>query len=553
MSTTRSLILHLLIVSMLLAALSACDDPATKPATDADTDATDLLDADGGDGGVDPNPICQDLGLPTVAFIDVAPGFSLRSTAADFTVATTTGEWTFSTAFTGCDNYLFIQDVPRQEQDWGRVLWTRDLGDLLYLLPRNTHVFFVSVLADDAERAAELAAMQERLTSALGALGATERQWWEGRLHLLTDAAGALPGYLGELMRDPGWGFGIDRFQRIRYIGSYADPSRYDANAQWFGPNLAMAANEAVFYNFEKTREDALLAEHARLVTVFDEVLITGDATATVELPEAALMAGYDTLRLDLTMGCDGDGEFGVCPAWDRIVTLMLCDEDDPDVCEIELGRWITTYHREGRWIIDASALLPLLADGGARRFRFVTSDPYVVSLKLRLADRGRAQRPVAVFPLWTGMKDFNETYNDLFGTISVAIPSTASRVELVCAITGHGMSQPGNCAEFCNTTHTFTVGGQDFVVDYPDVHDQYGCLKQVADGTVPNQYGTWWFGRSGWCPGKEVPLTAFDITSAVTPGTLASFSYGGLFEGAPYSGDNWRYIDLTAWVVIYE
>ena len=554
MGNSRSATLSFLAAAMwVLVSTVACDDGTIKRVDDGGVDAADLADADGGDGGVEPNPVCEGLGLPTVAFQETSESPALRATAADFTVATTAGDWTFSAAFTGCDTYLFIQDVPRQEQDWGRVLWTRDLGDLLYLLPKNTHVFFVSVVTDEAERAAELTAMEQRVATALSELSAEDAQWWEGRFHFLTDAAGALPGYLGELMRNPAWGFGIDRFQRIRYIGSYAVPSRYDETVQWFGPNLAMAANEAVFYNFERTREDALTAERARLVPVFDQLLITGDATATVELPDAVEMMAYDTLRLDLTMGCDGDGEFGVCPAWDRIVALLLCDADNPDVCETEIGRWITTYHREGRWVIDASALLPLLADGGSRRFRFSSSDPYVVSLTLRFADRGRELRPKAVFPLWAGMKDFNETYNDLFETISVAIPATAGRVELVTAITGHGMSLPGNCAEFCNTTHTFTVGGEDFVVDFPNIRDQYGCLKQVKDGTVPNQYGTWWYGRSGWCPGKEVPFTAFDITSAVTPGTLASFSYSGLFNGAPYAGDNWRYIDLTAWVVIYE
>ena len=80
-------------------------------------------------------------------------------------------------------------------------------------------------------------------------------------------------------MRDPGWGFGIDRFQRIRYIGSCADPLRYDENAQWFRPNLPMAANEAVFYNFEKTREDALTAERATRGILWDQVLITSAVT----------------------------------------------------------------------------------------------------------------------------------------------------------------------------------------------------------------------------------------------------------------------------------
>ena len=61
----------------------------------------------------------------------------------------------------------------------------------------------------------------------------------------------------------PGWGLGIDRLQRLRYIGSFADLTRYDGNLGWFAPNLSMAANEAVYYNFEALREDQLDAEIA--------------------------------------------------------------------------------------------------------------------------------------------------------------------------------------------------------------------------------------------------------------------------------------------------
>src|SRR5207302_4969362 len=39
-----------------------------------------------------------------------------------------------------------------------------------------------------------------------------------------------------------------------------------------------------------------------------------------------------------------------------------------------EIGRWITTYHREGRWVTDASGMLALLHSGGMRRFRFAAN-----------------------------------------------------------------------------------------------------------------------------------------------------------------------------------
>ena len=79
---------------------------------------------------------------------------------------------------------------------------------------------------------------------------------------------------------------------------------------------------------------------------------------------------------------------------------------------------------------------------------------------------------------------------------------------------------------------------------------DSTDCMDKVSEGTVPNQYGTWWYGRSGWCPGKEVQLVMQDITEYVTPGEDAVVDYEGYYNGAPYpsSGAN---IVMSSWVVV--
>lgn len=33
----------------------------------------------------------------------------------------------------------------------------------------------------------------------------------------------------------------------------------------------------------------------------------------------------------------------------------------------------------------------------------------------------------------------------------------------------------------------------------------QWGCADKVREGSVPNEHGTWMFGRMGWCDGQEV------------------------------------------------
>ena len=135
---------------------------------------------------------------------------------------------------------------------------------------------------------------------------------------------------------------------------------------------------------------------------------------------------------------------------------------------------------------------------------------------------------------------------------IELPIPETAKKVELAYVISGHGMAEPGNCAEFCITDHLFGVNSSENLVSLTDAGVQYGCQEQVAEGTVPNQYGTWWYGRSNWCPGREVQLKTIDVTDQVELGKNATFTYAGSFNGAPYpsGGASMR---LKSWLVISE
>ena len=434
-------------------------------------------------------------------------------------------------------------------------LWDRDVDKLIDTLPDNTHVFFCSNIYNVEQRTAALDAMDIKISAILLIKTPAEREKLKRRLHIANWNCTSMDNVIGDINETVGWGVGIDRFQRIRYIGSYADPGRYDASQSWFAPNLSMAANEAKYYNFEYEREERLQAENATVLQLFDGEVLKDPGWAgekgyaDVTFPDAETMQGFDSMELDLYLGCDGEGEYGTCPAWDYLVNLYLCDKDDPDTCNVEFGRWITTYHREGRWVHDVSALLPLIREGGTRRFAFYTQQPYEGRLSIRLFDSGKDARPVESHFLFSG-GSFGPEYNDQYAPVTIPIPGDATKVELATVITGHGMESPGNCAEFCNTTHHFTVNGQENVIDFPYIGNDLGCMEQVVNGTVPNQYGTWWYGRSGWCPGKEAPVTMTDVTSAVTPGQNAVIEYRGLFNGQPYTNGAAR-IDLTSWLVI--
>jgi hypothetical protein len=411
---------------------------------------------------------------------------------------------------------------------------------------------------------ADLGMIKAQVDDALAGMDEESRAGWERRIHYVEGNARMLGNWVSDLMRSPGWGFGIDRFQRIRYIGSFADLERYDSSYGWFAPNLSMAANEAIFYNFEAEREAQMRANVGTVLRVFDHQPMSDSGWAgartyaEVDFGSPDDLAAHDTLTYDLSMDCDGDGEYGDCPAWDYLVYLYLCDEDDPatsadesESCGTEIGRWITTYHREGRWVHDASAMLPLIAGGGVRRLAFYTQQLYDVTLDIHLSNAGKEATPAASTWMWSG-GGLDLDYNDEHAAIELDIPATATKVELATVISGHGMSSTGNCAEFCNTTHDFIVNGETYTRDFPEAGASVDCMDKVSEGTVPNQYGTWWYGRSGWCPGKEVPVVMTDITSAVTPGMTNLFEYQAWYNGAPFAGSGAN-IRLTSWVVVSD
>ena len=660
------------LLSLVLACKSTDTDKDPSPTDTGDAPAADT--GEPGDTGTPSANPCETLGLPERPFETATDNDALYSTAADFSVPLLSGEtWTLSEEWTGCDTYLFIQDTPRNAMGWPDDLWDRDVDDLLDRLPKNTQVFFVSDDTSGDDREAALEGLKEQVDAALSAMSDDDASWWDARVHYINQHSINIDGWLGDAMLSPRWPIGIDRFQRVRYVGSLADYNRYSESAGWFAPNLSMAANEVVYYNFEAERQDALDAVDATIVPVW-----TGEAHSDagwsgsrayidVELPTAEEMAGFDTLEYDLYLGCVGEGEYGTCPAWDYLVYLYLCDmeteenshteeacqpyvagvtaveevmgscestdtgvvdtgitdtgtasaettdtgtsddgcrtdadcesgegcvgysapvEEVPEIaadtlscdcrepdgttyestqtctsegtgygdcscsCSDEVGRWITTYHREGRWVHDASPLLPKLAAGGTQRFGFYTQQNYEINLDLRLSDAGKELAPSETHYLFGG-GGFGETYNDR-DPVSMALPGDAAKVELAYVISGHGQSDPGNCAEFCVTTHHFFVNGEENEIQLSDAGSAQGCMDQVNEGTVPNQYGTWWYGRSNWCPGREVEVKTIDITSQVNLGGDNEFVYEGYYFGEPYTSGG-ASIRLTSWITIHR
>jgi hypothetical protein len=169
----------------------------------------------------------------------------------------------------------------------------------------------------------------------------------------------------------------------------------------------------------------------------------------------------------------------------------------------------------------------------------------------MRLRTRGGEPRATGGVLAFTG-GTFDASYNAR-EPFRFTVPASATRVELVTILSGHGQTDGDDCAEWCDHRHVFSVNGTALA---PIVHRGApigtirGCAERAGEGVVPGQGGNWSISRAYWCPGLPVEAERRDITELVTPGTEATLDYRASFATMePRGGD----IALSAYVVWYE
>lgn len=513
-------------------------------------------------GAVDPTAVCKELGLPSRPFASGPYGTHRGDLSDDFSLDLVDGTaFQFKAGFSGCESYVFIPDTLAVSEIDKTPIWNAD-KDLSTLVtapnPDNVHYFFVSRQGSDAAAKTNLDAMQARIDALLGTLDEKGAAHWKARLHVVAKRAASLDGAIGTILSTHGKiGFAIDRLQRIRGVGSLADVKRQDAQLsammKWpFKSNLAYAAYEAVYFNGQAKVQERLDADGATVVDLWKGETLMEFADTKVTLPSAAEMAAFDTLEIEVTQQCPNPDtvELGNCGAWDYLANFYLTDDAAKPK---ELARFITSYHRETHWVEDISGVLPLLASGGEHAFRWSfapswNTQPTATKLALRFSNKKKAARPSEATFLYAGGK-FDAKYNDDKKPIDVTIPADAKKVELFVLVTGHG-SEAGQCSEFCNHQHELSVNGKTHLIEFPKAGSNTGCVANAANGMTPNQAGTWWYGRGGWCPGMQVDPIVIDVTSEVVPGQKATIGYQGLFKSSPptdASGD----IQLSSYLVV--
>ena len=160
---------------------------------------------------------------------------------------------------------------------------------------------------------------------------------------------------------------------------------------------------------------------------------------------------------------------------------------------------------------------------------------------------------PYEILKLYHGGK-FDKNYNSKYKDVSFNPPTWAKKVELVAIITGHGKDNNG-CAEFCVTSHHFTVNDiSPNVIVFKNAATAMGCAERVDRGVEPNEHGTWLYGRDGWCPGQEIVPWVKDITNQVDLKSENTIKYFGYFNGTdPNPRHSPGNIDMSSYLVFYR
>ena len=421
--------------------------------------------------------------------------------------------WSFEDSWIGGESYILIPS---------NTLWQQNVKlELLQNSPSNVHYIFLSNLDSNYD---DMLNLKSEFDIVLNQFSPELKSHWLNHLHFSAKKISEYDNWLSEGLANR-QALVINQFQLLQEVGSLSNPDGF------IGNYLHYLAHEALFYDYEwnALNEDQSTYDE---VTVFEKEHYTGGWASTietiVEFPDLETLDNYSGMSIELLRGCpDANGNYSDqgCDDYDRIARMFICDEDGSN-CN-EAARWITPFDRQPHHLTDISPFISMLKPGGNKMVKFQESGwpNSLLTMRFRFYHGDDlTDTPQEFQPMWVGTIPFNPDFDTNTPPIVFEVPDDATKVEFVSYITGHGWGCDGfNCAEFCNSKHTFTVNGgvYEFETSYPEAGDNDYCMEPetIATGVKPNQYGTWGYGRAGWCPGQDVHPMITDITNSISIG----------------------------------
>jgi len=303
--------------------------------------------------------------------------------------------------------------------------------------------------------------------------------------------------------------------------------------------------------------EEEFLAD-ATVVTAFDQVYqYFGDEDFRTVEAEVEFPGTSDWVQVGLMFHLECP-ENGLCDHWDRAgsVQLVLNPEATAEDREyLELARHITPYKMEMCQYIDVTPLAPLL-NGTKTLTSFIDTwvgpghtdgEGWRVTVKIVFYP-GENTKPSQVFNIFgqhsvtVGEVEPEVNVDSQIDPVTVSIPADATSVLAHVTTTGHSFGNTGNCAEFCQMRQDVIVNGT--------VHSVNPWRDDCESNPVSPQFGTWQYGRNGWCPGAISVGRQIDVTDSIQFGADNTIDFDILMaDGTEY--DNIAPVDLLPYELI--
>ncbi len=313
-------------------------------------------------------------------------------------------------------------------------------------------------------------------------------------------------------------------------------------------PEKEVTYPDIEFYDFEAAEPwfqatGLTYAEGTTVVTAFEEVdqyfgsedLRT--VQAEVDFPESG---DWAQIGMYFRLDCP---ENGLCDHWDRTGSIQLVQNAGTDESvTTEILRHITPYRIAMSNYVDVTELAPLLK-GRQTINSFIDTwvgpghaqgEGWRVTVRFVFYP-GPPAGPSEVINIWgkrsitVGQTGEGETVQDQVDPVTFTVPDSATRVIAHLTTTGHSFNNTYNCAEFCEMRHDLDINGGVFSTN---------PWRDDCDvNPVSPQFGTWEYGRNGWCPGAVAVGNKIDITDSIEFGAENTLDFDILLaNGSVYN-----------------
>ncbi|HBG71370.1 MAG: hypothetical protein A2W93_14020 [Bacteroidetes bacterium GWF2_43_63] len=264
------------------------------------------------------------------------------------------------------------------------------------------------------------------------------------------------------------------------------------------------------------TRSEFII-DHLYMATQPNDGVVSSLDT-TISMP--VFSGTYSKIIAYLSYECPSEG----CEEWDRVAKINTRGANGE---LIELVRYITPYGVACYDSLDITDLASQLQG----KIELIANFPpkSVLTIEIKYFEGTPAHKYSWVTPLWhndypfgkyvaIGVAEQPAEVRDLNLSETYGIAVESAFIRIVSSGHGWGSNNSENAAEFRESTHHIKINGTNAF----DQHLWRTCNPSPT--SCQPQNGTWYYDRSGWCPGTIPQLWRFDLTANI--GQIVNAAY---------------------------